>query len=57
MISRLHTTQKYQYLPIVLIVSNSNKVLNTIHKKIGAKAWIEKPIDINHLKLIIKKIV
>ncbi|MEA3315956.1 MAG: Hpt domain-containing protein [Campylobacterota bacterium] len=57
MINRIHTTQKYQYLPVVLIVSKSHKVLDTIRKQIGAKAWIEKPIDIEHLHFIIKKIV
>lgn len=57
MIKKFHLTDKYQYLPIVLIVSKEHQIIDNIRKKIGAKAWIQKPIDIQHLLVIIKKII
>ena len=44
-------------LPIVMLLSQNDQNLNIIGKKIGAKAWLGKPVEENKLKLILKKLL
>ena len=55
-IENLKETSKYRYLPIVIMVSKNYPNLKYAGKRMGAKAWIEKPIAFNKMFTIIKKV-
>jgi CheY-like chemotaxis protein len=57
MILSLKNDIKYNQIPIVMLVDNINKELQSYGKSIEAKAWITKPIDKNKLLMVLDKIL
>lgn len=57
MVTKIKQNIRYDQIPIIMLVNYMNKNLIEYGKKIGAKAWLSKPIENDKLLMILNKIL
>jgi len=57
MVEKIRTFEKYKFLPIVMLTTESNPVLKEKGKALGVKAWLLKPFNKEKFLLVLKKLL
>ena len=57
MVEKIRSLDKYKFLPIVMLTTESNQVLKDKGKALGVKAWLLKPFNKDKFLLVLKKLL
>ncbi len=57
MVEKIRSYDKYKFLPIVMLTTESNQVLKEKGKALGVKAWLLKPFNKDKFLLVLKKLL
>lgn len=57
MVEKIRSLDKYKFLPIVMLTTESNQVLKEKGKALGVKAWLLKPFNKDKFLLVLKKLL
>jgi two-component system chemotaxis response regulator CheY len=57
MVEKIRSLEKYKFLPIVMLTTESNPVLKEKGKALGVKAWLLKPFNKDKFLLVLKKLL
>ncbi len=57
MVEKIRSFDKYKFLPIVMLTTESNQVLKEKGKALGVKAWLLKPFNKDKFLLVLKKLL
>ena len=57
MVEKIRSLEKYKFLPIVMLTTESNQILKDKGKALGVKAWLLKPFNKDKFLLVLKKLL
>jgi len=57
MVEKIRAEDKYKYIPIVMLTTESKPELKEAAQKLGVKAWFLKPFNKDKFLLVLKKLL
>jgi len=57
MVEKIKAQEKFKYIPIVMLTTESSPAIKEKGKKLGAKAWLVKPFNKDKFCMVVKKLL